>query len=112
MHIIYFVFHYKLADHFRLNILAFLSVYIFFGQRFTRLQVEESTIITNKSLHSLILQFSHDSTSSTDKLFLTTKMQKQLGLSIGNISLLKMCLFLTIVGTMFTYILLIKSETN
>lgn len=95
-----------------LNVLALLPVFSAFCQIFIMLHVGHGIVTANKSLHNLILQLSHDSTSAIDKLFLAMKMQQEFGLSIGSMFILKRGLFLTIVGTIFTYLLLIKSLIN
>lgn len=95
-----------------LNMVALLPVFYSFCQIFVMLHVGHGIVTANKSLLNLILQIPHDSTSTTDKLFLAIKMQQEFGLSIGSMFILKRGLFLTIVGTIFTYLLLIKSLIN
>lgn len=63
----------------------------------------------NAQIHKLILNLPHVPSSSADKLFLVLKTQKELGLSVGGLATVKRGLFLTLVGTIFTYLLLIRS---
>lgn len=63
----------------------------------------------NVEIHNAVLGLSHDASTSSDKMFLALKTQQQIGLSLGGLALMRRGVFLTLVGTIFTYCLLVKS---
>lgn len=64
---------------------------------------------TNDQIHDAILNLPHDLLTSTDKICLVMKTHRQLGLSLGGVVFIRRGIFLTLLGTIFTYCLLIKS---
>lgn len=92
-----------------LNILALLLVLFFLCELFAMIYVAAGIPDVNAKIHELILNMSHDSLSANDKMFLVIKTQKELGLSVGNQVIIKKGFFMTLIGTIFTYLLLTKS---
>lgn len=63
----------------------------------------------NVAIHNAVLHLPHDSVTSTDKMLFLMKSQQDLGLTVGGIVTIKKGLFLSMTGTILTYLLLIKN---
>lgn len=92
-----------------LNILALLPGIFYFCGLFAMIYVAAGITDVNDEIHELVLNLNHDSLSANDKMFLVIKTQKELGMSVGNQVVMKRGFFFTLIGTIFTYLLLTKS---
>lgn len=84
--------------------ISFLTMHLYFI-----IYVAADVPDINIKLQHAILQMPHDSISSTDKLFLMMKTQQGLCMMMGSLIPIKRSLFPTLLGTIFTYCLLINS---
>ena len=92
-----------------LNFSALLAMFGLFFELFGLSVVAGGISDMNVQIHELILKLPHDSLSAADKMFLVIKTQKELGMTVGNLVVMKRGFFLSLSGTIFTYLLLTNS---
>lgn len=91
------------------NVLAVVSIFFTIFHLFCLIYTAARIPDASNSLQHIILKLPHDSSSYPDKLFLLMKIQQGLKFQLGGFAPINRGIFISLLGTIFTYSLLVKS---